>query len=84
MAWSMVSQSSLHKGRRGGELLLKPPRSGLPVVELLASELISGAHRRLAVGHRAWEHAVDEFLGVVYLAGCGGVGEDIGAHHRLG
>ncbi|ETB13755.1 LacI family transcription regulator [Mycobacterium avium subsp. avium 10-9275] len=37
-----VSQSSLHKGRRAGELLLKPARSGLPVVELLDTELIRG------------------------------------------
>lgn len=37
-----VSQSSLHKGSRAGELLLKPARSGLPVVELLDTELIRG------------------------------------------
>jgi len=37
-----VSQPSLHKGRRAGELLQKPPRSGLPVVELLDTELIRG------------------------------------------
>jgi DNA-binding LacI/PurR family transcriptional regulator len=37
-----VSQPSLQKGRRAGELLLKPPRSGLPVVELLDTELIRG------------------------------------------
>jgi len=37
-----VSQPSLRKGRRAGELLLQPPRSGLPVVELLDTELIRG------------------------------------------
>jgi DNA-binding LacI/PurR family transcriptional regulator len=37
-----VSQPSLQKGRRAGELLLKPPRSGLPVIELLDTELIRG------------------------------------------
>ncbi|QUR69141.1 LacI family DNA-binding transcriptional regulator [Mycobacterium spongiae] len=37
-----VSQPSLHKGRRAGELLLKPPRSGLPVIEVLGTELIRG------------------------------------------
>jgi DNA-binding LacI/PurR family transcriptional regulator len=37
-----VAQPSLQKGRRAGELLLKPPRSGLPVVELLDTELIRG------------------------------------------
>ncbi|ORB89780.1 LacI family DNA-binding transcriptional regulator [Mycobacterium persicum] len=37
-----VSQPSLQKGRRAGELLHRPPRSGLPVVELLATELIRG------------------------------------------
>jgi DNA-binding LacI/PurR family transcriptional regulator len=37
-----VAQPSLGKGRRAGELLLKPPRSGLPVVELLDTELIRG------------------------------------------
>jgi DNA-binding LacI/PurR family transcriptional regulator len=37
-----VAQPSLQKGRRAGELLLKPPRSGLPVVELLETELIRG------------------------------------------
>lgn len=37
-----VSQPSLHKGRSAGELLLKPPRSGLPVTELLDTELIRG------------------------------------------
>ena len=37
-----VAQPSLQKGRRAGELLLKPPRSGLPVVEMLDTELIRG------------------------------------------
>ncbi|MGA7050063.1 MAG: LacI family DNA-binding transcriptional regulator [Mycobacterium sp.] len=37
-----VAQPSLQKGRRAAELLLKPPRSGLPVVELLDTELIRG------------------------------------------
>ena len=37
-----VAQPSLQKGRRAGELLLQPPRSGLPVVELLGTELIRG------------------------------------------
>lgn len=37
-----VSQPSLSKGRRAGELLLQPPRSGLPVVEVLDTELIRG------------------------------------------
>jgi DNA-binding LacI/PurR family transcriptional regulator len=37
-----VAQPSLQKGRRAGELLLNPPRSNLPVVELLDTELIRG------------------------------------------
>jgi len=37
-----VAQPSLQKGRRAGELLLNPPRSGLPVAELLDTELIRG------------------------------------------
>lgn len=37
-----VAQPSLQKGRRAGELVQKPPRSGLPVVELLPTELIRG------------------------------------------
>jgi len=37
-----VAQPSLRKGHRAGELLLKPPRSNLPVVELLDTELIRG------------------------------------------
>ncbi|OOK75747.1 periplasmic binding -like domain protein [Mycobacterium kansasii] len=47
-----VSQPSLQKGRRAGELLHQPPRSGLPVVELLATELIRAvpAGPRLGLG----------------------------------
>jgi DNA-binding LacI/PurR family transcriptional regulator len=37
-----VAQPSLQKGYRAGELLLNPPRDGLPVVELLNTELIRG------------------------------------------
>lgn len=37
-----VAQPSLQKGRRAGELLLNPPRSRLPVVELLDTELVRG------------------------------------------
>ena len=37
-----VAQPSLQKGRRAGELVQNPPRSGLPVVELLDTELIRG------------------------------------------
>ncbi len=37
-----VAQPSLQKGRRAAERLLNPPRSGLPVVELLDTELIRG------------------------------------------
>lgn len=40
-----VSQPSLQKGRRAGELLLNPPRTGMPgqpVVDLLDTELIRG------------------------------------------
>lgn len=37
-----VAQPSLLKGRRAGELLLSPPRSGLPVVDVLDTELIRG------------------------------------------
>jgi DNA-binding LacI/PurR family transcriptional regulator len=37
-----VAQPSLKKGRRAGEMVQKPPRSGLPVVELLDTELIRG------------------------------------------
>jgi DNA-binding LacI/PurR family transcriptional regulator len=37
-----VAQPSLEKGRRAGELLHNPPRSGLPVIEVLPTELIRG------------------------------------------
>ncbi len=37
-----VAQPSLRKGRRAGELLHSPPRSGLPVVDVLETELIRG------------------------------------------
>lgn len=37
-----VAQPSLDKGRRAGELLLQPTRSGLPVLELLDTELVRG------------------------------------------
>jgi DNA-binding LacI/PurR family transcriptional regulator len=37
-----MAQPSLQKGRRAGELLLKPPWSNLPVVDLLGTELIRG------------------------------------------
>jgi DNA-binding LacI/PurR family transcriptional regulator len=37
-----VAQSSLQKGRRAGELLHDPPRSGPPVIEVLETELIRG------------------------------------------
>ena len=39
---STVAQPSFRKGHRAGELLFKPPRSGLPVVELLDTEMIRG------------------------------------------
>jgi DNA-binding LacI/PurR family transcriptional regulator len=37
-----VKQPSVEKGRRAGYLLHNPPRSGLPVVEILDTELIRG------------------------------------------
>lgn len=37
-----VVQPNVEKGRRAGELLNDPPRSGLPVTELLATELLRG------------------------------------------
>jgi DNA-binding LacI/PurR family transcriptional regulator len=37
-----VAQSSLQKGRRAGELLHNPPRSGIPVNAILPTELIRG------------------------------------------
>jgi DNA-binding LacI/PurR family transcriptional regulator len=39
---STVAQSSLEKGRLAGKLLHTPPRSGLPVDEVLPTELIRG------------------------------------------
>ncbi len=37
-----VAQPSIEKGRRAGQLLHRPPRSGLPVVELLDTEVVRG------------------------------------------
>jgi DNA-binding LacI/PurR family transcriptional regulator len=37
-----VRQPSVEKGRRAGELLHSPPRSGLPVVEVLDTEVVRG------------------------------------------
>jgi DNA-binding LacI/PurR family transcriptional regulator len=37
-----VKQPSIEKGRRAGQLLHEPPRSGLPVVEVLDTELVRG------------------------------------------
>ena len=37
-----VKQPSIEKGRRAGELLHNPPRSGLPVIELLDTEVVRG------------------------------------------
>lgn len=37
-----VAQPSVAKGRRAGWLLLNPPRSGLPAVEVLDTELVRG------------------------------------------
>lgn len=37
-----VAQPSLQKGRRAGELLHKPPRSGVPVAEVLDTSLVRG------------------------------------------
>ena len=37
-----VMQPSVEKGRRAGWLLHNPPRSGLPVVEVLDTELVRG------------------------------------------
>ena len=37
-----VRQPSVEKGRRAGWLLHNPPRSGLPVVEVLDTELVRG------------------------------------------
>ena len=37
-----VRQPSLEKGRRAGHLLHSPPRSGLPVIDVLDTELVRG------------------------------------------
>jgi DNA-binding LacI/PurR family transcriptional regulator len=37
-----VAQPSLEKGRRAGELLHNPPRSGLPVIDILPTALLRG------------------------------------------
>ncbi|MCW2686941.1 MAG: transcriptional regulator [Mycobacterium sp.] len=37
-----VAQPSLEKGRRAGRLLHAPPRSGLPVIDVLPTEVIRG------------------------------------------
>ena len=37
-----VAQPSLEKGRRAGNLLHHPPRSGLPVIDVLPTELLRG------------------------------------------
>lgn len=37
-----VIQPSIEKGRRAGDLLHQPPRSGLPVVEVLDTEVVRG------------------------------------------
>ncbi|MCV7283619.1 LacI family DNA-binding transcriptional regulator [Mycolicibacterium flavescens] len=37
-----VAQPSVEKGRRAGRLLHQPPRSGLPVVDVLDTELVRG------------------------------------------
>jgi DNA-binding LacI/PurR family transcriptional regulator len=37
-----VVQPSVEKGRRAGELLHDPPRSGLPVIEVLDTEVMRG------------------------------------------
>jgi DNA-binding LacI/PurR family transcriptional regulator len=37
-----VAQPSMEKGRRAGRLLHNPPRSGLPVIDMLATELMRG------------------------------------------
>jgi DNA-binding LacI/PurR family transcriptional regulator len=37
-----VKQPSLEKGRRAGQLLDSPPRSGLPVIDVLDTEVIRG------------------------------------------
>ena len=37
-----VAQPSLEKGRHAGNLLHNPPRSGLPVIDILPTELVRG------------------------------------------
>jgi DNA-binding LacI/PurR family transcriptional regulator len=37
-----VTQPNVEKGRRAGELLHKPPRSGLPTIDVLDTELVRG------------------------------------------
>lgn len=37
-----VIQPSMEKGRRAGDLLHNPPRSGLPVIEVLSTEIVRG------------------------------------------
>ncbi len=37
-----VAQPSVEKGRRAGRLLNQPPRNGIPVVDVLDTELIRG------------------------------------------
>ena len=37
-----VSQNSLAKGKRAGRLLHSPPRDGLPVIDVLPTELVRG------------------------------------------
>ncbi|GAY19171.1 LacI family transcriptional regulator [Mycobacterium sp. shizuoka-1] len=37
-----VSQNSLEKGKRAGRLLHSPPRDGLPVIDVLPTELVRG------------------------------------------
>jgi DNA-binding LacI/PurR family transcriptional regulator len=37
-----VVQSSVEKGRRAGQLLHNPPRSGLPVIDVLDTEVVRG------------------------------------------
>jgi DNA-binding LacI/PurR family transcriptional regulator len=37
-----VKQPSMDKGRRAGDLLYNPPRSGLPSIDVLETELIRG------------------------------------------
>jgi DNA-binding LacI/PurR family transcriptional regulator len=39
---STVSQPSLEKGKRAGRLLHSPPRDGLPVIDVLPTELVRG------------------------------------------